>query len=274
MIFNVHTFKEPLMNHMESMFHFKGFTPDHTIERVVPTGHVFVIFELDGMVRNTFDNKTLEPKARFEKVWISGVHENYLSISAHPDSEMFVIQFKPFGALPFLHKPVAELNNRVIPAEEVFGEEIISLHERIKEAETSDQKFTVGEKWLEDRIDHGLLPPTELIEFIDELQQRPTIKYQDLTEDYPHTQKHLINQFKKYVGLTPKYFQRMLRFNDILNKIQQQQKVNWSDVAFMCGYSDQSHFIKEFHHFSGFNPSEFIKQDFQQDEPNFFPLDR
>lgn len=274
MIFNVHTFKEPLVNYMESMFHFKGFMPDHSIERVVPTGHVFVIFELDGMVRNTFDNNTLKPIANFEKVWISGVHENYISISAHPNSEMFVFQFKPFGALPFLHQQVADLSNRVIPAQEIFGDEIILLHKTIKEANTSEEKFNIGETWLKSRIDNDLLPPKALIDFLSELHKQPVVNYTELNSSYPHTQKHLIDQFKKYIGLTPKYYQRMLRFNEILKKIEQKQKVNWPDVALLCRYSDQSHFIKEFHHFSGFNPTEYIKQEFQHEEPNFFPVDR
>lgn len=274
MIFNAHIFKEPLANYMESMFHFKGFMPDHSIERVVPTGHVFVIFELDGMVRNTFDNNTLKPIASFEKVWISGVHEDYISISAHADSEMFVFQFKPYGAFPFLHQKVANLSNRVIPAQEIFGNEIVLLHKKIKEADTSEEKFNLGEAWLKSRIDNNLIPPKEVIDFLTELHKQPVVNYTELISAYPHTQKHLIDQFKKYIGLTPKYYQRMLRFNEILQKIQQEQQVNWPDVALMCGYSDQSHFIKEFYHFSGFNPTEFIKQELQHEEPNFFPLDR
>ncbi len=274
MIFNTHQFKEPLVSYVESMFHFKGFMPDHSIERVIPTGHVFVIFELDGIRRHTFDNKTLEPIASFEKVWVSGVHENYLSISAHPNSEMFVFQFKSYGALPFVHTLICELNDRVIPAEEVFGHEILVLHEAFKTAETSEDKFLIGEKWLEGRFDKNLMPPAELIDFLSELQKQPVVKYQEVIEQYPNTQKHLIDQFKKYIGLTPKYYQRMLRFNDILQKIQQKQHINWPDVAFQCGYSDQSHFIKEFRHFSGFNPTEFIKREFQNDEPNFFALDK
>ena len=64
------------------------------------------------------------------------------------------------------------------------------------------------------------------------------------------------------------------KFNEILQKIRQQQNIAWTDIAYSCGFADQAHFIKEFKHFSGFNPMEFIQQDFHQDEPNFFPLDK
>ena len=102
MIFETHELKGTIRTYIESIFHFKDFIPDHSIERVVPTGHIFIIFELDGFTRNTFDNSTLKPNNTFTKVWVSGMHKNHISISAHKKSEMFVIQFRPFGGYPFL----------------------------------------------------------------------------------------------------------------------------------------------------------------------------
>ncbi len=104
MIFETHEPKPPFDGLVESIFHFSNFEPDHSIERVVPTGHVFVIFELDDMERQTFDNETLKPNASYRKAWVTGVHQNYISISAHQQSEMFVIQFTSLGAYPFLLK--------------------------------------------------------------------------------------------------------------------------------------------------------------------------
>ncbi|MFT6865814.1 MAG: hypothetical protein ACJA08_000639 [Cyclobacteriaceae bacterium] len=54
--------------------------PDHSVEHVVPTGQIFIIFELDGFTRNTFDNKILKSNNTFTKVWVSGMHKNYISI--------------------------------------------------------------------------------------------------------------------------------------------------------------------------------------------------
>ncbi len=44
MIFETHEPKPPFDGLVESIFHFSNFEPDHSIERVVPTGHVYVIF--------------------------------------------------------------------------------------------------------------------------------------------------------------------------------------------------------------------------------------
>lgn len=274
MIFETHQIPETLSTYVEAIFHFKNFVPDHSIERVVPTGHIFIIFELDGFTRNTFDNDTLKPQAEYRKVWVSGSHKNYLSISAHENSEMFVIQFKPFGAHPFLHFPLENINDQVVQSEQLLGDKLINLRHELLEAETSSKKFSIAESWLTGRFDENKTPPESLLTFYGSLAQAPAANYSQIVADYPNTQKHLISQFKKYVGLTPKSTQRILRFNEILHKIHNKEMITWAQVAYQCGFSDQSYFIKEFKRFSGFNPEEFISQAFNQDEPNFFPLDR
>ncbi len=108
---------------------------------------------------------------------------------------------------------------------------------------------------------------------LQQFKTQPLSNHQTIVKNYPRTQKHLIEQFKKFCGLTPKVLHRIFRFNDILQQIQNKQNISWSQVAYLSGYSDQSHFIKEFKEFSGFNPNEFIDRAFNEGEPNFFPLD-
>ena len=274
MTFNNHFLTAPLDNYIEAIFHFKDFIPNHSIERVVPTGHIFLIFELDGFPRNTYDNDTLKPNNTFTKVWISGMHRHYISISAHEKSEMFVVQFKAYGLYPFLHKSVEQLSEKVVPAKAIFGQEILDLREKLFQSDTSVAKFNIIEIWLKQIFDATQIPPNAFVKTLIQLQKEPAINFSKIIDSYPYSKKHLIDQFKKYVGLTPKYYQRILRFNEILQKIQQKQNISWTEIAYSCGYADQSHFIKEFKHFSGFNPIEFIKLNLNQEAPNFFPLDR
>lgn len=274
MIFTPYQPSERIAPYIEAIFHYKDFVPDHSIERVVPTGHVFIIFELDGFERHTFDNQTLKPNATYTRAWVCGMHRNHISISAHENSEMFVIQFKPHGSYPFLHVTADMLNELIVPAHEVMDDSLYELRDAMIQAEDTADKFVLAEQWLLGRFDEEKLPPPEIPEFIAKLQAEPVDSLNALIEAYPASQKSLIDQFKKYVGLTPKYYQRILRFNDLLKRIQNKDRVSWSDIAYECGYFDQSHFIKEFRHFSGFNPGEYICRDYNKDEPNFFPLDR
>ncbi len=125
----------------------------------MPTGHVFLIFELDGIERHTCDNKPLEPSGTFRKAWVSGLHRNHLSISAHDDSEMFVIQFKAFGAYPFLQLPMQKIADRVVPGEQFSNKDLLTTRERLYAAATSKDKFAVADEWLHAHFDCGHLPP-------------------------------------------------------------------------------------------------------------------
>ena len=273
MIFETHEVAEPYKSFVESIFHYKHFKPDHSIERVVPTGHVFLLFELDGFQRHTYDNETLEPNANFVKAWVSGIHQNYLSISAHEDSEMFVIQFKSFGARPFLHVDMDTLADRVVSEAEIPKSELIAMHASLRNAETSEEKFAVADDWLRQHFDLAQTPPDPIVNMVSLLQEQPASKLKEVLDTYDGTQKHLISQFRKFVGLTPKQYQRVMRFNDVFAQMQKDQFLSWADIAQLCGYSDQSHFIREFKNFSGFSPKKFLQQDFDEDASNFFPLD-
>jgi len=274
MIFERHHLPNNLKDHVESILYFKGLNPNHSIERIVPTGHVFVVFELDNIPRNTFDNNTLRPLETYTKVWVSGTHRKFISISAHQQSEMLAIQFKPAGAFPFLHCPIQELNDKVISAMEIFGTEVIELREEILRAENPNAKFNLVSNWLEARFDIKKKAPEYLFDFIERLQNEPVTNLNSIIDTYPATQKQLIEHFKKYVGLTPKYYHRILRFNEILKVVNKNERLPWAEVAYSCDYSDQSHFIKEFFLFSGFNPKDFIKREFPKERTNFFPLDK
>ncbi len=274
MIFETHQLNGPLASWIDSIFHYKDYVPKpgHEIERVVPTGNLFLLFELDNIPRHTFDPATLEPNATFRRAWVSGMHQNHLTISAHRHSEMLVVQFKATGAYPFVHRPVQQFNDLVLPAEAVFGDEIVVLRDEILGKDTANGKFLLVEDWLLGRMDNTKLPAEEITLLVEAFRDEPFHKHQRIISDYPQTQKTLIQQFKKYCGLTPKTLHRIFRFNKLLEAIKEKNEIHWAHIAYETGFSDQSHFIKDFHNFSGFNPSGYIKNEYNKQPPNFFPV--
>ena len=165
------------------------------------------------------------------------------------------------------------MNDSVISGEKLLGKEILALRGELSKKNTSEGKFKSAEKWLLKRFRQDKTPPGDLLKVLEKLQIEPVANSVEIFEGYSKSQKHLIDQFKKYVGLTPKYYQRMLRFNEILRQIHQSKKIEWAQIAYQFEYTDQSHFIKEFKHFSGINPQKFIQQGFHG-STNFFPLDK
>jgi transcriptional regulator GlxA family with amidase domain len=63
--------------------------------------------------------------------------------------------------------------------------------------------------------------------------------------------------FADYVGANPKDYLRVVRFQKTLHTLQTQPNINFSQLAYDCGYFDQAHFIKDFKQFSGYTPTEY-----------------
>ena len=61
------------------------------------------------------------------------------------------------------------------------------------------------------------------------------------------------------MGLTPKLFCRVHRFQRVLATIERDGDIDWPDVALACGYYDQAHFIHDFRAFSGINPTAYVR---------------
>ncbi len=65
-----------------------------------------------------------------------------------------------------------------------------------------------------------------------------------------------------------------MRFNEILKNVNEKGPMKWTDIAYQFGYSDQSHFIKEFKNFSGFSPEAFIKLELEEGQEHFVPINK
>ena len=69
------------------------------------------------------------------------------------------------------------------------------------------------------------------------------------------SKKQFERLFKELVGTNPKEYARIVRFQKSLKLLQHyQEDANQAQLAYQCGYADQSHFIREFRRFSGYTP--------------------
>src|SRR5580700_8275792 len=66
--------------------------------------------------------------------------------------------------------------------------------------------------------------------------------------------RQLERRFLDTVGMTPKRFCRIRRFQRVLQAMEE-PCANWADAAVECGYYDQAHLIRDFRRFSGLTPA-------------------
>jgi AraC-like DNA-binding protein len=81
-----------------------------------------------------------------------------------------------------------------------------------------------------------------------------------VTERTGLSSRRFIQLFTNAVGLTPKQFYRVRRFQDVLHLIEKRKPISWTDIALECGYFDQAHFIHDFRDFCGLTPGKYLVQ--------------
>jgi AraC-like DNA-binding protein len=89
----------------------------------------------------------------------------------------------------------------------------------------------------------------------------------DLANELKISERQLERIFKQYVGLSPKFYSRIIRFSTIF-QLKEQGDPNWIDLTYESGFADQSHFIRNFKAFTGEDPSSYSFGD--QNMANFF----
>src|SRR5262249_35099192 len=155
--------------------------------------------------------------------------------------------FKPGGAFPFLGLPAGDLANTHVDLETLWGPPAGRLRERLCEARTSAQRFQLLQEALLSRLCHRVeqhYAVSAALEMFGKNQAGPIVrkaaKYLGLSE------RRFIQVFKAEVGMTPKLFSRIQRFQQTRTFNQQNPWLNWADLALDFGYFDQSHLIREF----------------------------
>lgn len=261
---------QELSHAVESAFYLGDYSPEHEIERLIPDGLVSLVIELDGNDRYIYDNTSFEAIQTCRHSWLSGMHNRYISISAIPKTELIGVRFKAGGLFPFVNADVYRIFNKVVDASEYFPDSIDSLRTSLIKAEP-ETKLERLEQWLLEHFRYKEGVNSAIEHACERIVADPTVStLEQIREDVPYSEKQFIHNFKHQVGITPKVFQRIVRFNQILPKIQEKETIEWAEISEDCGYFDQPHFIRDFKQFSGFNPSEFL--DSSSGRSNFIPL--
>jgi AraC-like DNA-binding protein len=124
------------------------------------------------------------------------------------------------------------------------------------DAETLEAKFHLLETFLVAKAARPLEQHPVICFALDALQC--TQKVGDVARQIGLSQRRFIQIFQEEVGLMPKLFVRIQRFQSALRLIGQEQE--WTNIALRSGYFDQAHFIHDFRTFSGITPTTYLAQ--------------
>ncbi|MBO6576955.1 MAG: helix-turn-helix transcriptional regulator [Rhodothermales bacterium] len=255
------------------VFH-KGYQADHAAERFLPDGGVELVIDLTEVPKHIHDPDSLAVLETYRGAWVSGMRTRPITITADRDSEMLIVSFQPFGALPVWGVPLHALKDAVLDAESVLGQQIRALRARLKERADPVERFALVEYWLREALRGAKVHEGRwgLARFaVDWIRRAPTMATVDaVAAESGASHRHLIRVFREFVGLTPKQYQRIQRFQRVVQTVDGQGSVDWAGVAVDCGFYDQAHLIRDFRAFSGMTPGQYMAA--RGDALNYLPV--
>lgn len=168
------------------------------------------------------------------------------------------IFFRPGALQHFLRYPMIELSNKPIELEALVGNRFRSLCEQLHDIEPAGKirlldKFFINLMNIGSRFNERAQAAVKIV-----LQYKGNLTVQQLADDVGISRQLLSRQFAEKIGISPKHFTRIIRFNSLHRFLATQPKSRWVDVTYEFGYFDQSHFIKDFHEFMGLLPTEYF----------------
>jgi AraC-like DNA-binding protein len=260
MITQTYVPRPPLSDFVGLFWYREGYNPAHARERCLPGGSAELIINLHQDMLPVFDRQN---PAKFQPgpgSVLYGPHSEYFVIDPCQVS-ILGVHFKPGGVFPFFNLSASELHNNIVSLDALWGRQTDELRNRLLEAETTAARFRLLEQMLLTKARQPLVKHPAITFALSKFPNSPhTRTIHTLAEHIGLSQTRLIALFREQVGLTPKLYGRVQRFQAVLHLLERPQPVGWVDASLTCGYFDQSHFIHDFRTFSGFNPTAYLAQ--------------
>lgn len=274
MSYVAYTPARPLADFVERLWLFSD-APPHGKERIVPSGTVELVINLYEDEFRIYDPAQPERCKRFSGAMVSGTYSECFVIDTREHASIIGAHFRPAGAFPFFQMPISELANSHVDLETLWGTSATELRERLCAAATPAQRFILLEKALTSHLFHPLQRHYAVRLALNGFARSDSaLTVGDMARGAGFSHRRFIQVFAQEVGMSPKLFCRVRRFQQALALIRGKRAPNWARFAPDCGYFDQSHFIRDFQLFSDLTPTEYVRQRSERVLQNHVPLAR
>jgi AraC-like DNA-binding protein len=191
--------------------------------------------------------------------FVAGMIDSFVIVESSGEACCIQVNFTPIGARLFFQLPLSELSNRTVGLDELYGDQAARVVGALAEAGDWERRFDLLEVLIARRIGSAKPQRAEIMSAWQLMQDtNGTLDIGGLAQDVGWSHKHLIAQFRDHLGAPPKLLGRVLRLQRAIKLIGQSNQPRWVELAFDCGYFDQSHLIREFRQLAGCTPEEYL----------------
>lgn len=220
--------------------------------KVFPSSGLVVGFQYKGQLSTIKDNT----ESKLTMSGITGITDNYKIFKNSADIGTILIYFTEIGFTHFASHPANELFNLSLSLEDIFDKNnVTEVEEKLTIATSDKQRIKIVEQFLLSQLkdietDKLIVEAVKLI-----YQSNGTIRIKELNEKLFISQSPFEKRFRKVVGTTAKKFASIVRFNTVLENLNETKTL--PEICYENNFFDQAHFTKDFKQFTGDTPENF-----------------
>ena len=244
----------PLDRFISSLWFCQSQAQPFAFQRVLPNGAAQLIVNLKEDRTRMYHPESGAMTTACGTV-LSGISTRFGVIDTAEQECVAGVCFRPGGTPAFFPMPAYDLCDSGAPLEFVWDRSRATrLREQVLAAPSPTSKLDVLEKAMLEAWREQLDPAIEFA--LRQFAGEPSIRaIPDVADRVGLSSKRLVERFKTAVGLPPKRYCRLLRFQRALSYAEGGRQADWTRIALDCGYFDQAHFIHDFRSFAGITPT-------------------
>ncbi len=226
-------------------------------EPVIPDGCIEIVFNLGDRFKRFHDHGGVEVQP---SSLIAGQMRQSILIGPSGEVRLFGIRFQPAGACTFFRFDMSELADRIEPLDAVWAS-VDEIESKLLAAPDFWARVAITEAELLSRLRENNPVDRLLRRAVENVSlENGARSIAALARDVGISQRGLERRFKQAIGLSPKMFSRIVRFQRVLGSLGSAATPRVLDAATDFGYYDQSHVINDFRQFAGVSPAVFFER--------------
>ncbi|MDX1939547.1 MAG: helix-turn-helix transcriptional regulator [Saprospiraceae bacterium] len=236
-----------------------------SMQRCLPLGMSELIFQVGEIHQLGIVDEDGNP---FPKAYIEGMMDESVLWQMPGASSIFGARLKPEGLIQLFRRPLAYFFNNFVLVEDFFGYDSKILIENIQNAATHRERIAILEYFLISQLKQSKPKHNYFTEAMKKIRSsNGNISIETLSKTLYVCERQLQRAFKVNLGLSPKTYQRIIRFSNTYNSILQREELNWAELAQQYDYADQAHFIRDFKQFAGATPNVVLNEIISKAKP-------
>lgn len=194
----------------------------------------------------------------YARALLSGPSGRYRRFVTGEDFGIFGAYIYPFAIPKLSSFSSTQLSNQMPDLDILLGSDAKDLEEKVMLARDNNTRVKLVSAFLEKQFSKTKEPDGSIVSSIKHIiHSKGQVNIEKTASDFFLSKRQFERKFKEFSGFSPKFYSRIIRFQSAVKQYGIKNK-SLTEIAYDCGYFDQSHFIHEFKEFSGYHPKHFF----------------